>query len=75
MQRTEVKYLSIFPQSQMIRCDRPPLRMTKLYRARNRETSSDAALLQSPQIAPCAPLNGDTFADFGQVVIVRYPLR
>ncbi|MEG3924067.1 MULTISPECIES: hypothetical protein [unclassified Microcoleus] len=75
MQRTEVKHLSIFPQSQIIRCDRPPLRMTKLYRDRNRETSSDAALLQSQQIAPCAPLNRDTFAELAQVVIVRYPWR
>ncbi|MEG4304074.1 hypothetical protein QUB16_15465 [Microcoleus sp. D3_18a_C4] len=49
--------------------------MTKLYRDRNRETSSDAALLQSQQIAPCTPLNRDTFADLAQVVIVRYPWR
>ncbi len=73
MQRAEVKHLCIFPQSQMIRCDRPPLRTTKLYRDRQHETSSDAALLQSRQIAPCAPLNRAAFADFAQVLIVRYP--
>ena len=32
MQRAEVKHLSIFPQAQMIRCDRRPLR-TKNYTA------------------------------------------
>jgi hypothetical protein len=30
-------------------------------------------LLQSRQIAPCAPLNRAAFADFAQVLIVRYP--
>jgi len=47
MQRAEVKHLSIFPQAQMIRCDRRPLRTKKLYRDRQHETSSDAALRQS----------------------------